>query len=133
MSQENVEIVRRSIDAFNRGDLETAISYLHPEGEVADDPRVPGGGITHRGNTEVERYFKSLSRYWESVRYAPERFVDRGDDVLVLTRMTTHTRRGGPEIERPLDLMVTLREGRIFRVRTFSSRKEALEAAGLRE
>jgi ketosteroid isomerase-like protein len=133
MSEENVEVVRRALEAFNRGDLQAALAYLHPDGEVADDPRVPGGGTTHRGNTEVERYLKSLSRYWESVRYVPERFVDRGDDVLVLTRMTTHTRRGGPEIERQLDLMVTLRERRIFRVRTFSSRKEALEAAGLSE
>jgi ketosteroid isomerase-like protein len=53
MSQENVEIVHRSIDAFNRGDLEAALACLHPEGEVADDPRVPGGGTTHRGNVEL--------------------------------------------------------------------------------
>jgi ketosteroid isomerase-like protein len=47
--------------------------------------------------------------------------------------MTARTRRGGPEIERPLDLIVTLREEKIIRVRVFSDRAEALEAAGLRE
>jgi ketosteroid isomerase-like protein len=75
----------------------------------------------------------SLSRYWETVRLDPERYVDLGDDVLVLGRMTARTRRGGPEIERPLDLIVTLREEKIIRVRVFSDRAEALEAAGLRE
>jgi len=132
MSEENVEIVRRSIDAFNRGDLDAALADLHPEAEVVDDPRVPGGQ-TIRGRPEIERYFKSLSRYWESVRLVPERFVDRGNDVFVLARMIACTQRGGPEVERSLDQMVTLRNGKFIRDRVFSSRKDALEAVGLRE
>jgi uncharacterized protein len=133
MSEENVEIVRRSLDAFNRGDVEAALADLDPEVEGIDDPRVPGGDRIGRGQTEVKRYFESLSRYWESVRLVPERIVDLGDDVLVLGRMTARTRRGGPEIERVLDQMVTLRDGKIIRNRIFSTRDEALEAAGLRE
>ena len=132
MSQENLEIVRRSYDAGVRGDPETAFSAYHPEVEVIDDPRVPGGH-TMRGIVEVKRYFESLTRYWESVRLVPERFVDLGDDVLVLGRMTARTQRGGPEIERALDLMVTLGEEKIIRIRVFSSRADALEAAGLEE
>jgi uncharacterized protein len=132
MSQENVEIVRRSLDAFNRGDVEAALADLHPEVEGIGDPRVPGGQKTRRGDTEVKRYFESLSRHWESLRIVPERLVDLGDDVLVLGRMTARSRRGGPEIERALDQMVTLRDGKIIRNRMFSSRDQALEAAGLR-
>jgi ketosteroid isomerase-like protein len=132
MSEENVELVRRSLDAFNRGDVEGFLADVHPEVEGIDDPRVPGTG-TMRGVVEVKRYFESLPRYWESVRIAPERLVDLGDDVLVLGQMTARTRRGGPEIERELDQMVTLRDGKIIRNRTFSTRAEALEAAGLSE
>jgi ketosteroid isomerase-like protein len=132
MSEENVEIVRRSLDAFNRGDVEGMLEDVHPEVETIDDPRVPGQK-TIRGQTETKRYFESLSRYWESVRIVPERLVDLGDDVLVLGRMTTRTRRGGPDIERALDQIVTLRDRRIIRNRVFSSRDEALEAAGLSE
>jgi ketosteroid isomerase-like protein len=130
MSQENVEVVRRGLEAFNRGDIEAWLALTHPEVEVLDDPRVPGGQ-TLRGHAEIKRYFESLGRYWESIHFAPERIVDRGDEVLVLARMTTRTRRGGPEIERPLDQMVRFREGRAIRVQVFSSRDEALEAAGL--
>jgi ketosteroid isomerase-like protein len=76
MSEENVEIVRRSLDAFNRSDMEAALADLHPEVEGIGDPRVPGGQKTRRGDTEVKQYFESLSRYWESVRIVPERLVD---------------------------------------------------------
>jgi len=133
MSEENVEIVRRSLDAFNRGDLETTFADVHPEVEGIDDPRVPGGQTLGKSKTEVKRYFESFSRYWESVRLVPERFVDLGDDVLVLGRMTARTRRGGPEVQRQLDQLVTLRDGKIIRNRIFSTRDEALEAAGQRE
>jgi len=132
MSEKNVEIERRSLDAFNRGDLEAAFADVDPETELIDDPRVPGGQ-TLRGKAEGERYFDSLSRYWESVRIVPERLVDLGDDVLILGRMIARTRRGGPEIERALDQMVTLHDGKIIRNRVFSSRDDALEAAGLSE
>jgi hypothetical protein len=63
----------------------------------------------------------------------PERFVDRNDDVFVFGRMIARNRRGGPEIERTLDQVVTLRNGKLVRGRVFSSREEALEAAGLEE
>jgi uncharacterized protein len=132
MSEENVEVVRNALDAFNRGDVEAWAADVHPEVEWIDDPRVPGGQ-TLRGETEIKRFYESLSRYWESVRIVPERLVDLGHDVLVLGRMTARTRRGGPEIQRPLDQLVTLRDGKIIRNRTFSTRDEALEAAGLRE
>jgi len=31
MSEENVEVVRKSVAAFNRGDFEAAIGAFHPE------------------------------------------------------------------------------------------------------
>jgi ketosteroid isomerase-like protein len=96
VSEENVEIVRRSIAAFNRDDVEAMLADVHPEVEGLDDSHAPGGRMPGRSKTEVQRYFESFSRYWESVRLVPERFVDLGEDVLVLGRMTARTRRGGP-------------------------------------
>ena len=36
MSQENVEIVRRAFEAYVRGDLDAAYSYLDPESVSID-------------------------------------------------------------------------------------------------
>jgi ketosteroid isomerase-like protein len=81
----------------------------------------------------VKRYLESIPRYWEELRLEPEQFVDCGDQLLVLARMTARTRRGGPEIERPFDQVITLRDGKIIRGRWFLTRAEALEAARLGE
>ena len=41
MSQENVEIVRQAIEAFNEGDVEGSIADLAPEFEYVPTGRVP--------------------------------------------------------------------------------------------
>ena len=132
MSQENVEVVKAAYACLNRGDFDAGLALMHPEAEWVEDPLVPGAK-TRRGLGEIRRYVESMPRFWESLRVEPERFVDRGDEVLVLGRLTAHTRRGGPEIERTFDQMVTLRDGKIISIRWFSARQEALEAAGLSE
>jgi len=38
MSQENVEMVRAGYDAFNRGDIEAALSPLHPTSSGGPPP-----------------------------------------------------------------------------------------------
>ena len=130
MSQENVEIFRRAIEAFNRSDFDAALALCHPEVEWVGDPRV-SGVRRRRGHAEVKQYLETVPRYWEELRLEPERFVDRGDQLLVLARMTARTQRGGPEIERPFDQLITLRAGKIISGRWFLTREEALEAAGL--
>jgi uncharacterized protein len=132
MSQENVEIVKAAFAHASRGDFDGLLALFHPRVEWVEDPRVPGA-ITYRGHAEVKRYFESMPRYWEELRVEPERFVDYGDEVLALARVTTRARRGGPEIDRPFDAIFTVRDGKIVRGRWFSTRHDALDAAGLRE
>jgi ketosteroid isomerase-like protein len=132
MSQENVEVFRRAIDAFNRSDFEAALALCDPEVEWVGDPRV-SGVRTRRGHAEVKRYLESVPKYWEELRLEPERFVDRGNQLLVLARMVARTRRGGPEIDRQFDQVISLHDGKIIRGRWFLTRDEALEAAGLRD
>jgi ketosteroid isomerase-like protein len=51
MSQDNVAIARRSVDAFNRGDINTWLTHIDPEVEwhgVSDEPD-PGPFRGHDG------------------------------------------------------------------------------------
>ena len=52
MSQENVEIVRRMLDAWNRRDLEAILALGDPEGEFVNSPTAVEPG-TRRGSDEV--------------------------------------------------------------------------------
>jgi ketosteroid isomerase-like protein len=47
--------------------------------------------------------------------------------------VTTRARRGGPEIDTPFDAIFTVRDGKIVSGQLFSTRHDALDAAGLRE
>jgi uncharacterized protein len=130
MSQENVEVVKAAFARGSRGDFDGLLALVHTGAEWIEDPP---GAITRRGHAEVRRYFESLPRYGEELRFELERFVDYGDEVLALARVTTRARRGGPEIDRPFDTIFTVRDGKIVRGRSFSTRHDALEAAGLSE
>jgi ketosteroid isomerase-like protein len=132
MSEENVKIVKDAYARSSRGDFDGLLALFDPGVEWVDDPLV-AGAIARRGHVEVKRYFERLPREWEELRVELERFVDYGDDVLALALVTTRARRGGPKIDRPLDAIFTLRDGKIVRGRSFSTRHDALEAAGLRE
>jgi ketosteroid isomerase-like protein len=54
MSQDNLEIVRRVYDAFNRGDLDELIESFSLDAEQV----VPVLGQTHHGRAEIRKSFE---------------------------------------------------------------------------
>ena len=56
MSEENVELVRRTYEAVNKGDSDAMVLYFHPEIEFHAYPRSPGASTT------ASRPFGSTSR-----------------------------------------------------------------------
>jgi ketosteroid isomerase-like protein len=130
MSQENVEIVKRGIDAFNRGDLDAIES--HPDVEV-DWSRSRGveAGI-YRGREATHHFWSTFLDTFDRVVAVPEEFIEHGDYVIVLDR--THLwGRDGIEVEARNVSLVTLRHGQIVQWRLCRDRAEALKAVGLAE
>ena len=77
MSQENVEVVRQMIDAFNRGDFEASSAFLDKDVEWHDPSHVPGAGV-HRGPDEVRRWFLRWLGAWETYTAEAEKLIDAG-------------------------------------------------------
>ena len=132
MSQENVELVLRSIDAYNRRDRIT-LAALWRSDAVIDWSRARGPfkGV-YRGDREREAW---LNEFWSTFQYAHTEtydIVEAGSDVVVPN--TTHMRgRDGIEVTASSTFVFTVENGQITRLRLFQERAEALEAAGLRE
>ncbi len=130
MSEENVEIVRRSFEAFARGDFESAFAAHAPDTAwctAADEPDCQ----TYSGLGGLRRLVASLDELWEG-RFDGlmefEDFIDRGDWVVVPWRARMHGRMSGIDVDVEETYAVRVRTGRIVRVEEFRSAAEALEA-----
>jgi ketosteroid isomerase-like protein len=130
MSQENVEIVRESIEAWNRRDFDTAVQSFDTEIEWLLPPVLAAESC--RGPEEVRRFWEGLDEAFEDFQLEPEEFVDAGDLVVVRSRFRGSGKESGVETEGRMDSVSALRDGRIVRIEYFNDWAEALEAAALR-
>ena len=127
MSQENVEVVRRIHDAWDRGEsardfIASDVEYVNPAYAVE-----PG---TRRGR----KSFSITRDTYEDFEIQVERFIDAGgDDVVVLAHYTGSGRASGVPVSGEHGYVWTVRDGSARRFQWFQSHREALEAAGLSE
>jgi hypothetical protein len=79
MSHENVEIVKRGIDAFNDRDVDLLATLVTPD--FAWFPALPGvvEGDGYRGREGIEMYFEEISNTWAELRVIGGEFRDLGD------------------------------------------------------
>ena len=137
MSQENVEFVRRQIEAFNRGDFKGATEVLHEDVEW-QVPHIatldaPASGLL-RGRREVIENFGQWLEAWESFGFeVTELRPGTGNNVFLAGIQTGRGRASGLDVTVPTFHVLTVCEGKIVRMRTFEERAEALEAVGLSE
>jgi ketosteroid isomerase-like protein len=130
MSQANLELVRRSFEAFVSGDFETAFASFDPHAEwrtAEDEP----DSRTYRGLEDVTRWAASLAEPWTD-RFertvVPEEYIDLGDWIVVPTSGRLHGRGSGIGMDIRETYAVRLRGGRIVRVDEYRTRQQALEA-----
>jgi uncharacterized protein len=132
MSEENIEVVRRSIDAFNRGDRDDWLADFAPEAEWHTTGRFPDAGV-YRGREGLERFWAELQEDIEELSVSVSDIRAIGDTVFVAGMGGGRGKRSKAHSEESIWYVVTLRDGRIVRVQGFTDRDGALEAAGLRE
>jgi ketosteroid isomerase-like protein len=135
MSQENVEIVKRVMDAHDRRDLDGFDGLTTPDFEWFPAMAVSLGTDVYRGREGIEAYFRDSGEAWEDLRdvRSMSEFRDLGDRVLVLSRFAGRGRSSGVSVDAPLGVIFDLRGGRISRIRAYLDHGEALRAAGLTE
>jgi len=137
MSQENVEVVKWLVDAFNRRDLTGFASKLHEDVEwvPALITRVEAGPADEfRGVEGFWRWVAATDEAMSVFRIEAEAYRDLGDDrVLLLGVLAGQGRASGAEVRAELGQVFTIRDGRVVSYRGYLDRAEALEAVGLRD
>ena len=133
MSRENVEVVRRWIETYNRRDIDGLIALSAPEIEFRSIfAGIESGGV-FRGYPGVLDYFKALDDAYERFTVVPHDLVDAGAGVLCVGDADWCGRESGAAGRTPIFPAFWLRAGRVFRVETFTARATAADALGLSE
>ena len=134
MSQENLQLVRRVYDLWNRGDAVAASELFDPEVVWHGYTHLPDSG-RRDGVDAVRAWVTDFAEAWGEFGVSIERLVEVEDDaVLALVRMSGRGRDSGVEVTSGVDgHLWTIRGGRIVAVRLFQGSRAALEAVGLRE
>jgi ketosteroid isomerase-like protein len=134
MSEENVEIVRKSIEVFNRDGLDASLEYSaddieHRAVEGAIDDRGP-----MRGKEAVRAYIQDWLDTFDDFKTEAVELIAVGDDqVVAVVRLSGRAKASGIETDLTFAVLYTVRDGKLARGREYETREEALEAAGLSE
>jgi ketosteroid isomerase-like protein len=130
MSRENVEVIRRFIDVYNRRDFEGIIEVIDPTFEFRS--RFVGIESVHRASEGFPySYFKMLDEAYDHFQVVLNEFIDAGAAVLTAGHAEWRGKTSGARGETPILPAFWLRAGKVFRAETFDDRAEALEAVGL--
>jgi ketosteroid isomerase-like protein len=132
MSEENVEIMRKSLEAFNRHDVEALMEFCSPDVELVT-LRAAIEGTAYRGPDAWLTAFRDFDESWEDLHYELEEFRTGRDSVLALGTLRGSGRGSGVGVEVDLACLVRFENGLIRSFRSYGDRAEALEAAGLTE
>jgi len=133
MTQQNVEVVQRTYEAFNQRDLEEMLSYVDPEIELHS--AIVGGAEAnvYRGHAGFRRWFADSFESFEDITSVYSEFRDLGDRVFAFGHVHARGRESGVELDSPIAWVFALRSGKLIKAEGFLSREAALEAAGLRD
>jgi ketosteroid isomerase-like protein len=132
MSHENVDVVRRSLDAYSRRDVDVLRTLTHPDVELDwSESRSWLAGV-YRGIEEALRFYEGYFEAFDEIVIQPDCFIHAGE--LVVVPNVAHQRgRNGNTVSARSTLLFTLRSRRIARICLYQDTDHALKAAGLAE
>src|SRR6476620_10379904 len=135
MSEENVALARKAIEALNRGEFDALLPFLSPDVEWEALEAVSGIGQLYRGRAGVREWIELM---WENaedgVHIEIGQIEDFGDARVFIAVVITARRRGsGLPLEYRTWQIVSFADGLSTRRQAAWTRAEALRTAGLRE
>ena len=133
MSRENVELVKRAFEAFERSDFDAILRVCDEGIVIRQPPELPDAPETQHGHPGVLEAFELWPQQWDDygVEILYLREVD--DHVVAHTRQWGRGKGSGIKLELPFTFVFTIGSGKIVEWQLFMREEEALAAAGLSE
>ena len=135
MSEGNIALARKVIDALNRRDFDAWLAFVSPNVVWEALEGLVGMSDVYHGRAEVREWIERMSQDTEAgIQIAVEEMTDLGDGrVFIGLVLTAHRRGSGVPIEWRTWQIVSFTDGLITRRQVFWTRAEALRATALTE
>jgi ketosteroid isomerase-like protein len=129
MSEEDVDVVRRTWEAADRRDTD-ALFALYDPAIVWQSHYGPISGSYH-GHDGVRQFFREWTDALETFHARAEEFIDADHCVVVDVRVWARGKGSGVEAEMPQGQLFRVRNGLVTHIELFETKERALEAAGI--
>jgi ketosteroid isomerase-like protein len=128
---------RLGMEAFNRRDIDAAMSLAHPGFEYLPPPEFVEAGFfepCYRGSAGFRRYVSTWSEVLGAeLRVEPVELIDMGDRIVMLAHLPMRAQASGVPLTGTIATVSTMTHGKAIRVQTYLDHAQALEAVGLSE
>jgi ketosteroid isomerase-like protein len=132
VSEGNIELHRRAIEAYNAYDLEAFIAIADPSIEFHSLVAEIGG--VYQGHDGLRRFLGDLEDAWAGeVRLEPEAFFDLGEHTLAFQVLHGRGKESGAEVAMPVAAVMRWRDGRCVYIKVYTNREDALMDLGVSE
>ena len=126
MSNDDVELLRRAVAAYNVRDIEAFIAYCDPNIEFHSAFAAVGGAAYH-GHEGLRSWHRDMQEAWgEQIRLEAEAYFDLGEHTLAFVVMHGRGRHSGAEVAMPIAQVASWREDLIVNFKAYAQREDAL-------
>jgi ketosteroid isomerase-like protein len=133
MSERNVELHRRSVEAFNTRDVESFIVFCDVQIELHSAVTVPGGTVYH-GHDGVRSWYRDLADGWgDELRIEPQAYFDVGEHTITFHVLHGRGRQSGADVAMPAAHVYRWRDGLLVYFKGYAHREDALRDLGVSE
>jgi ketosteroid isomerase-like protein len=132
VSEQGVDLHRRSVEAFNRRDMKAMLACLDPSVEY--HPVLSAIGVTaYHGHEGMRSWFEQLDDAWEELRVEPEAYFDLGEQTLLFYVLYGRGRHSGAEVAMKGAQVCRWRDGLGVYSKQYAHREDALQDLGVSE
>jgi ketosteroid isomerase-like protein len=132
VSEDRVEIARRALEHFNRGERDALAELSSPDIEIVP-LRAALEGTVFRGETANADFWRAIDETWEEIHFEVEEILESGERVVILGQLRGRARGTDTEVGSPNGWVLTFDGDKVRGLRTYPSVAEARRAAGLDE
>jgi ketosteroid isomerase-like protein len=133
MSERNIELTRRWIEAYNARDMAAFVGSCDPGVELYSLFAAVGGVTLYCGHDGVRRWWREFEESWDRPRIEPEAFFDLAAQTLFFAVLHGRGRQSEVEVAMPYAAVARWNDGLCVYFRSFTDKDSALRDLGVTE